>query len=87
MGDEGNNYHESRLKPTQFLVENAELLPKGRVLDLAMGMGRNRVHLAGIGFQVKGVDVSAEAVKAALEVGTKVRAEVSSEQNHLLVPA
>ena len=71
MGDEGNDYHESSLKPTQFLVENAEFLPKGRVLDVAMGMGQNAVYLAGMGFQVEGVDISPEAVKGALDLAQK----------------
>ena len=31
--------HENDFEPTQLLVENVELLPKGRVLDVAMGSG------------------------------------------------
>jgi len=38
----------------------------GRVLDVAMGNGENAVYLAGMGFEVKGVDISTEAVKNAL---------------------
>ena len=53
-------------KPAQFLVENIEILPKGRVLDVAMGRGRNAIYLAGTGFSVKGVDISSEAVNNAL---------------------
>jgi len=67
--------------PAQFLVENVELLPKGRVLDVAMGEGRNAVYLARIGFSVEGVDVSPEAVKAALELaqqgGVSITAQVA----------
>ena len=55
-------------KPAQFLVENVDLLPKGRVLDAAMGRGRNALYLSRLGFQVKGVDISSEAVKSALEL-------------------
>ncbi|HEX7474881.1 MAG TPA: methyltransferase domain-containing protein [Dehalococcoidales bacterium] len=61
MGDRYIFDHE----PAKFLVENAGLLPKGRVLDIAMGEGRNAVYLAKLGFEVEGVDISAEAVEAA----------------------
>lgn len=52
-------------QPSEFLVENVELLVKGRVLDVAMGSGRNAVYLAKVGFEVEGVDISAEAVDSA----------------------
>ncbi len=51
--------------PSAFLVENIDLLPKGCALDVAMGRGRNAVYLAGRGFEVEGVDISAEALEAA----------------------
>ena len=31
------------LLPAQFLVENADLLSRGRALDVAMGYGRNAI--------------------------------------------
>ncbi len=31
--------HENGFDPVQFLVENVELLPKGRALTVAMGTG------------------------------------------------
>ena len=52
--------------PAKFLVENVDLLPKGRVLDIAMGTGRNAIYLAGLGFEVEGVDISPEAISIAL---------------------
>ena len=52
--------HENSFEPAQFLVQNVELLPKGRVLDVAMGSGRNAIYLAGLGFDVEGVDISPE---------------------------
>ena len=55
------------IEPAPFLVENVALLPKGRVLDVATGYGRNALYLAGLGFQVDGVDISAEAVRYAGE--------------------
>ena len=63
--------NEISLQPARFLVENIELLPKGRVFDVAMGEGRNAVCLAKMGFEVEGVDISAEAVNMALELARK----------------
>ena len=63
--------NENILKPARFLVENVNLLPKGQVLDVAMGSGTNAVYLARMGFEVEGVDISAEAVNTALELARK----------------
>ena len=52
-------------KSIPFLQDHVDLLPKGHVLDLAMGEGRNGVFLATKGFQVTGVDISAEGLKKA----------------------
>lgn len=57
----------NKITPSQFLAENIDLLPKGRVLDVAMGSGRNALYLAQVGFQVTGVDISHEAVALGLE--------------------
>jgi len=68
------------LKPSPFLVENIQLLPKGRTLDVAMGSGRNALYLAKMGFEVEGVDISQDAVNHALEFartsGVKLKARV-----------
>lgn len=73
--------HENGFEPAQFLVENVELLPKGRVLDVAMGSGRNAIYLAKMGFDVEGVDVSPEVVNNALEsarkAGVTIRTQVA----------
>jgi tellurite methyltransferase len=61
----------SKKKPSQFLVDNIGLLPKGRVLDVAMGRGRNALYLARLGFDTEGVDISEEAVNAALAQAKK----------------
>ncbi len=63
--------HESSFEPAPFLVENIELLPKGRVLDVAMGTGRNAIYLAKLGFAVEGIEISPEAVNIALESAQK----------------
>jgi tellurite methyltransferase len=63
--------HKNMLNPAQFLVDNIDLLPMGRALDIAMGNGRNSVYLAEMGFEVEGIDISKEAVNSALESARK----------------
>ena len=60
------NFDDTLRQPAQFLVENIEILPRGRALDVAMGSGRNAIYLAKMGFQVEGVDASHEAAEEAL---------------------
>lgn len=64
--------------PAKFLVKNAGLLPKGRVLDIAMGDGRNAIFLAALGFQAEGVDISPESVKKAEDTATIQGVEVAA---------
>jgi tellurite methyltransferase len=61
------NFDDTLRQPAQFLVENTDLLPRGRALDVAMGSGRNAIYLAKMGFEVEGVDTSREAIEKALE--------------------
>ena len=73
--------HEMNLTPAQFLVDNIGIIPKGRVLDVAMGNGQNAIYLANKGFDVSGVDISPEVVNTALEsarkAGVTVRAKIA----------
>jgi tellurite methyltransferase len=73
--------HEEDFGPARLLVDNIQLLPTGRVLDVAMGTGRNAVYLAKKGFDVEGVDISPEAVRSALDqaraVGVTLKARVA----------
>jgi tellurite methyltransferase len=78
-GGEMAHIHESGFEPAQFLVENIELLPRGRALDVAMGTGRNTIYLASKGFDVEGVDISAEAVKNALDLARKVGVTIKAQ--------
>jgi SAM-dependent methyltransferase len=77
--------HQKIRKPSQFLVENIDVLPRGKALDLAMGNGRNAVFLAKRGFDVEGVDISAESVKRALKLahnsGVTINALVADLEN------
>jgi SAM-dependent methyltransferase len=50
--------------PARFLVEHADLLPPGIVLDLAAGTGRNACFLAGRGHRVVAIDVARAALAA-----------------------
>jgi tellurite methyltransferase len=61
-----DNHNDTNQQPAQFLVENIDLLPHGRVLDVAMGRGRNAIYLAKMGFEVEGVDISSNAIEEVL---------------------
>lgn len=60
--DPGYAYGE---EPNDWLVENAPRIPKGRVLCLADGEGRNSVWLARQGHEVTSVDLSPVGVDKA----------------------
>jgi len=82
------NIHEDSLEPAQFLVDNLRILPKGRVLDVAMGFGRNAIYLARLGFRVEGLDISAEAVNTALvlayKAGVTIKAQVIDLESYTI---
>lgn len=70
-------------EPNDFLAANAEryLPPRGEILCLAEGEGRNAVFLARVGFRVTGVDSSAvglaKANKLAEQHGVDIRTVVA----------
>lgn len=72
-----NHTHES--EPSEFLVENIALLPRGKALDVAMGRGRNAVYLARMGFDVCGIDISGEAVNEALKLARQSRVTIIAQ--------
>ena len=51
--------------PNKFLEENVNNIPKGKVLSLAEGEGRNAVFLAKQGYSVTAVDASLVGLKKA----------------------
>lgn len=59
------------VKPNDFLVENLHHIPKGHVLCLADGEGRNSVYLAQQGYQVTAVDYSSHAIEKAKKLAAK----------------
>jgi len=64
------------LEPNRFLVEVAEDLPRGSVLDLGCGQGRNSVWLASRGFEVTGLDLSPVAVEQGARFAEDVGVDV-----------
>lgn len=46
------------IEPNDFLVSVADRIPRGKILSLAEGEGRNAVYLAGLGHEVTAVDSS-----------------------------
>jgi SAM-dependent methyltransferase len=52
-------------KPNRFLVAEVSDLRPGRALDLASGEGQNAIWLAGLGWNVTGVDYSEVAIAKA----------------------
>ncbi|UCF72072.1 MAG: methyltransferase domain-containing protein [Deltaproteobacteria bacterium] len=81
--------YKSGLEPSQFLVDNIELLPRGRALDVAMGAGPNAIYLAKMGFEVEGVDISPQAVSTAVESarksGVNLRAQVADLEDNFYI--
>lgn len=55
-----------------------DLLPKGPVLDVAMGGGRNAVYLASKGFQVEGIDVSGKAIDASKKLAYDNKVKINA---------
>jgi SAM-dependent methyltransferase len=54
--------------PNEFLVSVADQIPRGKVLSLAEGEGRNAVYLAELGCKVLGVDASAVGLSKAQQL-------------------
>ena len=71
LGDEGWT------EPLPFLKEQLERLPRGRALDLAMGLGRNAVYLARHGWIVDGVDRSLTAVQKTMALAGRLGVQLN----------
>ena len=69
--------------PNDFLAENIGLFPRGKVLCLADGEGRNGVYLASQGFQVTSVDGSGVALQKARALADKNGVEIEFIQADL----
>lgn len=71
-------------KPDGLLVEIAPLVPRGRVLDLGMGEGRNALFFAQNGFDVRGVDLSETAVGRCIQRAQARGLPIETEVGDLL---
>ncbi len=54
-------------EPNRLLVETVKGKKPGTALDVAMGQGRNALHLAAQGWKVTGIDISDEGIRIARE--------------------
>jgi SAM-dependent methyltransferase len=70
--------------PNKLLAEAVANRKPGRALDVAMGQGRNAIHLARLGWDVTGFDTSAkglaEARQLAEAAGVKINAILASDE-------
>ena len=66
-------------EPIEFIKDTLSLLPRGKVLDIAMGEGRNGVYLAVQGFEVKGVDISDVGLRKAEALAKKNNVTIKTE--------
>jgi SAM-dependent methyltransferase len=62
--------------PNEFLVEKVRCIPKGKVLSLAEGEGRNAIFLAKQGYAVTAVDASLVGLNKARKL---------ADENHVVV--
>ena len=72
--------------PNAFLVEAMKKIkPGGQALDVGAGMGRNAIHLASLGWDVTGIDLSAKGLAvmraSAEKAGLKVQAVKTSYED------
>ena len=67
-------------EPEPFVVQTADQLLPGSVLDLASGDGRNAVHLAARGFSVSAVDISDVALKRLAQFAKNRQLSIQTRQ-------
>jgi len=71
-----NRYRDREAFPEKgrapFLMESVPFLPRhSRVLDVAVGPGRNALYLASLGFDVVGIDISRVALERCQETARR----------------
>lgn len=66
-------------EPNDFLKAQVEHLPKGKVLSLCEGEGRNAVFLAGQGYEVTGVDSSSVGLAKAQRLAQKTGVSITTQ--------
>jgi SAM-dependent methyltransferase len=70
-------------EPNDFLRAEAHRIPRGRVLCVAEGEGRNAVYLAGLGHTVTAVDFSAEGLRKAEQLAREQNVAITTVQADL----
>ena len=70
---QNQSWVEDTKKQVDFLIEKLKLCGNERILDLACGFGRHSLELAKRGFDVTGVDITADYIKYASEQAEKQR--------------
>jgi len=72
--------HNHQKVPSPLLKESLPFLPKGKVLDIAMGEGRNSLFLASKGFEVDGFEKDPRAIDACQHLALKKNLRVKTQQ-------
>lgn len=71
-------------RPDPMLVEYANMIPPGNVLELGIGEGRNAFYLARNGYVVRGIDVAATAVERCNAQAEREQLTVKAEVGNIL---
>jgi len=71
-------------KPDHILEKYADLVPKGPVLDLGAGEGRNALFFARKGYQVEAVDISYKALEKCRKWAKQLKLTVKTEAHDLV---
>jgi len=66
-------------EPNDFLRQVSDRIPRGRVLCLAEGEGRNAVYLAGLGCSVLAVDASAVGLEKARRLAEERQVSIETQ--------
>jgi SAM-dependent methyltransferase len=64
--------------PNDFLLSVVGRIPKGKILSLAEGEGRNAVYLASLGYEVTGVDGSTVGLRKAQELAKQRKVTITT---------
>jgi len=77
LGIEDLSWTEDTVRQVDFIIQMLNLGDKGKILDLACGYGRHSVELARRGYEVTGVDITEEYIKAAKDWASKEQLQVT----------
>lgn len=66
-------------KPDHILEQYADLVPKGYVLDVGAGEGRNAIFFAKKGYKVEAVDISAKALEKCRKLAKRMKLTIKTK--------